>query len=72
MKKEMTNKYKEGEILQIVDNDFNNMPIGTHVKVVNRDLHSYHVKTLEQYNAQWWWVYEKQLSPLESEVQNAL
>lgn len=57
-----TKKYKEGQHMTIVDNDFNKLPIGTEVKIVSKDNTHYHIKTVAE-NPQWWWVEEKQILP---------
>jgi hypothetical protein len=65
MKKRETD-YALNQIVEIVDTTFHDYPVGTKVKIVNKDLYQYHVVNITNLSTdkRWWWVKENQIKPL--------
>ncbi len=61
--------YKDGQHLEITETTFHDYPLGTIVKVINSDWHSYHVVNITNNNSEkrWWWVNEDQVKPVKQE-----
>lgn len=55
--------YKDGQLLEIIETTFHDYPLGTVVKVLSSDWHSYHVFNNEG-TRRYWWVKENQVKPI--------
>lgn len=55
--------YDIDTILEITDEVFHDYKIGTKVKVINKDLNSYHVVNIEG-EKRFWWVNEWQVKEI--------